>query len=114
MWPPPGACGFTSPPYYTAGDRSPQIGSLPGRRGRHAPLGTSVSAKGTAGPRVLTGSRRRAVTSAAMAENEVGGTGAVFGRGGGPRVAFPERGVVIGVRWSGAEGAGNQIVAAKL
>jgi len=45
---------------------------------------------------------------------EPGATGAVFGRVGGPRVAFPERGVVIGLRWSGAEGAGNQIVAAKL
>ena len=49
-----------------------------------------------------------------MAEIEGGSTGAVFGRVGGPRVPFPERGVVIGLRWSGAEGAGNQIVAAKL
>jgi hypothetical protein len=49
-----------------------------------------------------------------MAENESGVTGAVYGRVGGPRVSFPERGVVIGLRWSGAEGAGNQIVAAKL
>jgi len=49
-----------------------------------------------------------------MAELEAGTSGAVFGRVGGPRVAFPERGVVIGLRWSGAEGAGNQIVAAKL
>lgn len=49
-----------------------------------------------------------------MAEIEAGAAGAVFGRVGGPRVPLPERGVVIGLRWSGAEGAGNQIVAAKL
>jgi hypothetical protein len=49
-----------------------------------------------------------------MAEIEAGGTGAVYGRVGGPRVTLPERGVVIGLRWSGAEGAGNQIIAAKL
>jgi hypothetical protein len=49
-----------------------------------------------------------------MAENEVGASGAVFGRVGGPRIPFPDRGVVIGLRWSGAEGAGNQIVAAKV
>lgn len=49
-----------------------------------------------------------------MAEPEAGAVGAVYGRVGGPRVLFPERGAVIGLRWSGAEGAGNQIVAAKL
>jgi hypothetical protein len=49
-----------------------------------------------------------------MAEVEAGSTGAVYGRVGGPRIPFPERGVVIGLRWSGAEGAGNQIVAAKV
>src|SRR5512133_1305550 len=39
---------------------------------------------------------------------------AVHGRAPPPRVALPDGGVVIGVRWSGIEGAGNQIVAAKL
>jgi hypothetical protein len=29
-------------------------------------------------------------------------------------VALPERGVVLGLRWSGVEGAGNQILAAKI
>ncbi len=38
----------------------------------------------------------------------------VFGRCPPPRVAMPQRGVVIGFCWSGAEGAGNQIMAAKL
>jgi hypothetical protein len=49
-----------------------------------------------------------------MAENDAASTGAVFGRIGAPRVPFPDRGVAIGLRWSGAEGAGNQIVAAKI
>jgi hypothetical protein len=39
---------------------------------------------------------------------------AVYGRAPPPRVALPSRGVVIGLRWSGVEGAGNQIVAAKI
>lgn len=39
---------------------------------------------------------------------------AVHGRAPPPRVALPERGIVIGLRWSGVEGAGNQILAAKL
>jgi hypothetical protein len=39
---------------------------------------------------------------------------AVFGRARPPTVALPSRGTVIGLRWSGAEGAGNQILAAKL
>lgn len=39
---------------------------------------------------------------------------AVYGRAPPPRVALPERGVVLGLRWSGVEGAGNQILAAKL
>ena len=48
-------------------------------------------------------------------ENEpVSASSAVHGRAPPPRVAFPERGVVIGLRWSGIEGAGNQILAAKL
>jgi hypothetical protein len=37
---------------------------------------------------------------------------AVFGRAGPPRVVLPARGKVVGLRWSGAEGAGNQILAA--
>jgi hypothetical protein len=43
-----------------------------------------------------------------------GGASAVYGRAPAPRLALPQRGVVIGLRWSGVEGAGNQIVAAKL
>jgi hypothetical protein len=39
---------------------------------------------------------------------------AVFGRAPAPRVVLPPRGTVIGLCWSGAEGAGNQIVAAKI
>jgi len=39
---------------------------------------------------------------------------AVFGRARAPTVNVPGRGVVIGLRWSGVEGAGNQIVAAKV
>jgi hypothetical protein len=39
---------------------------------------------------------------------------AVFGRAKPPRVPLPEKGVVIGLRWSGVEGAGNQILAAKV
>ncbi len=39
---------------------------------------------------------------------------AVHGGAPAPRVALPPRGIAIGLRWSGAEGAGNQIVAAKI
>jgi hypothetical protein len=39
---------------------------------------------------------------------------AVHGRAPPPRIALPDRGVVIGFHWSGVEGAGNQILAAKL
>jgi hypothetical protein len=39
---------------------------------------------------------------------------AVYGRAAPPKVALPERGVVVGFRWSGIEGAGNQILAAKI
>ncbi len=39
---------------------------------------------------------------------------ALHGRCPAPRVALPQRGVVVGVCWSGAEGAGNQILAAKV
>lgn len=51
-----------------------------------------------------------------MANDQEGGGGAssVYGRAPPPRVALPQRGVVVGLRWSGVEGAGNQIVAAKL
>jgi hypothetical protein len=49
-----------------------------------------------------------------MSEREGNTSSAVHGRAPPPRVALAERGVVIGVRWSGIEGAGNQIVAAKL
>jgi hypothetical protein len=39
---------------------------------------------------------------------------AVYGRARAPTVTLPDRGVAIGLRWSGVEGAGNQILAAKL
>jgi hypothetical protein len=39
---------------------------------------------------------------------------AVHGRAPPPRVALPDRGVAIGIRWSGIEGAGNQILATKV
>jgi hypothetical protein len=51
-----------------------------------------------------------------MAENEGSSSSAaaVFGRARPPSVSLPDRGVVIGLRWSGVEGAGNQILAAKI
>jgi hypothetical protein len=50
-----------------------------------------------------------------MADNEGSGTGsAVFGRSPAPRVPLPPKGVVVGLAWSGLEGAGNQIVAARI
>jgi hypothetical protein len=50
-----------------------------------------------------------------MAESE-GSTSsaAAYGRAPPPKVALPQRGIVIGLRWSGIEGAGNQILAAKI
>jgi hypothetical protein len=48
-------------------------------------------------------------------ESESAGSGAaVWGRAPAPKVALPQRGLVLGVAWSGIEGAGNQIVAAKI
>jgi hypothetical protein len=48
-------------------------------------------------------------------ENEVtSASSAVHGRAPPPRVALAERGVVFGLRWSGIEGAGNHILAAKI
>jgi hypothetical protein len=50
-----------------------------------------------------------------MGESEGGSTSsAVYGRAPPPKVTLPARGVVIGLRWSGIEGAGNQILAAKV
>src|SRR6266540_724748 len=50
-----------------------------------------------------------------MGEREgSGSSSAVHGRAPPPRVALPERGVSIGLRWAGGEGAGNQIIAAKV
>jgi hypothetical protein len=43
-----------------------------------------------------------------------GVSSAVWGRSPPPKVAIPQRGVAIGMSWSGIEGAGNQIVAAKI
>jgi hypothetical protein len=40
--------------------------------------------------------------------------GALFGRAPPPRVLLPQRGVAFGFAWSGAQGAGNQILAAKI
>jgi len=48
------------------------------------------------------------------APDSSGSTSVVFGRVGPPRVAMPTRGTDIGLCWSGAEGAGNLIVAAKV
>lgn len=39
---------------------------------------------------------------------------ALHGRAPAPRVPLADRGVVLGLRWSGVEGAGNQILAAKI
>ena len=48
-------------------------------------------------------------------ESEGSGSGAaVWGRAPAPKVPLPQRGVVLGLAWSGIEGAGNQIVAAKV
>ncbi len=52
-----------------------------------------------------------------MAEREAGpspSSSALHGRAPPPKVALPARGVTIGLRWSGVEGAGNQILAAKV
>lgn len=50
-----------------------------------------------------------------MAERESGtSASAVHGRAAPPKVALADRGVTIGLRWSGVEGAGNQILAAKI
>ncbi len=50
-----------------------------------------------------------------MAEREAStASSAVHGRAPPPRVVLADRGVAIGLRWSGVEGAGNQILAAKL
>jgi hypothetical protein len=48
-----------------------------------------------------------------MGESE-GTSSAVFGRSPPPKVTLPKSGVVVGLRWSGVEGAGNQILAAKI
>lgn len=49
-----------------------------------------------------------------MGESEGSTSGAAYGRALPPKVALPQGGVVIGLRWSGIEGAGNQILAAKI
>jgi hypothetical protein len=43
-----------------------------------------------------------------------GSSSAVWGRAPSPKFALPQRGIVLGLSWSGIEGAGNQIVAAKI
>jgi hypothetical protein len=48
-------------------------------------------------------------------ESEGAGSGsAVWGRAPAPKVTLAQRGFVLGLAWSGIEGAGNQIVAAKI
>jgi hypothetical protein len=49
-----------------------------------------------------------------MAENGSGSSSAVYGRCAPPKVPMPHRGLVVGLAWSGLEGAGNQIVAARV
>jgi len=50
-----------------------------------------------------------------MNESESQATAApVYGRARSPVVALPSRGTVVGLRWSGVEGAGGQILAAKI
>jgi hypothetical protein len=49
-----------------------------------------------------------------MAESDAGTSAAGYGRAPPPKVAFPTAGTVVGLRWSGIEGAGNQILAAKI
>ena len=49
-----------------------------------------------------------------MGEKEGSTSSAVYGRAPPPKVTLQQQGVVIGLRWSGIEGAGNQILAAKL
>ncbi|HEY6098256.1 MAG TPA: DUF429 domain-containing protein [Anaeromyxobacter sp.] len=49
-----------------------------------------------------------------MGESEGSTSSAVYGRAPPPKVTLQTRGVVIGLRWSGIEGAGNQILAAKI
>ena len=43
-----------------------------------------------------------------------GQASAVYGRSPPPQVSLPRRGVAVGLAWSGVEGAGNRIVAARL
>jgi hypothetical protein len=48
-------------------------------------------------------------------DGEATGSGAaVWGRAPPPKVTLAQRGLVLGISWSGIEGAGNQIVAAKI
>lgn len=49
-----------------------------------------------------------------MGESEGSTSSAVYGRAPPAKVALQSRGVVIGLRWSGIEGAGNQILAARI
>jgi hypothetical protein len=51
-----------------------------------------------------------------MATESEAGTSpaAVWGRAPAPKVTLAQRGIVLGLTWSGIEGAGNQIVAAKI
>ncbi len=42
------------------------------------------------------------------------GASAVWGRAPAPKVSLAQRGIVLGAAWSGIEGAGNQIVVAKI
>ena len=89
--------------YHRKSDRLPAIRVLDGSN-----VDTPASAALNAG--------RAARSRIAMAQDNESSSSssAVHGRAPPPRVALPERGVVIGLRWSGVEGAGNQILAAKI
>ncbi|BDG09301.1 DUF429 domain-containing protein [Anaeromyxobacter paludicola] len=49
-----------------------------------------------------------------VSSNGGGSSSGGFGRASPPRVALPKKGVLLGVGWSGAQGAGNQIMVAKV
>jgi hypothetical protein len=49
-----------------------------------------------------------------MAESDGAGASAVYGRSPAPKIPVPQKGMIVGLAWSGLEGAGNQIVAARV
>jgi hypothetical protein len=80
-----------------------------------APAGTQVSIDAAAIPAALPEAGTRTGDLPVMVEREAApSSSAVHGRAPPPRVALAARGVAIGIRWSGVEGAGNQILAVKV